>query len=293
MWRQHTHRLTGSERLERWACKGLSSSFSVLGGKDIITDPGQMEWLHTQYSHVWVLGPLGPAFSCKLKYLAFVCDGKTEALVTWRADTCQVEESVHNRLALKWEQTPHLQLNCRSCPGAGKCAPGHDYGDELGTAIALCWCWHVILSQVKLSPAQRSSFILPVVFYLKCVPGLFFRGSFFADQKRINVVVVGGHGLSFELPLFWFCPVVVTNTVTETLQRRKGFVRLHCWITIRHWEESGQELQAGIRKQEPWRDAVFWHSLASSQAHTQLAFLYKVQKHLLGMALPTLDSTLL
>lgn len=55
----------------------------------------------------------------------------------------------------EWQQKPHLQLHCQKHTGAGKQTPGSDYGGELGTAIAFCWCWQVVHSKEELVPSTE------------------------------------------------------------------------------------------------------------------------------------------
>lgn len=78
---------------------------------------------------------------------------------------------------------PRLQLHCQEHTGAGKHILDSDYGGELGTAIAFCWCWQVIHCKDELFLSTKKQHYFSVVFYLKCVPAPFPSGSFLAGQK--------------------------------------------------------------------------------------------------------------
>lgn len=63
------------------------------------------------------------------------------------------------------------------------------------------------------------------------------------------------------------------NTLTKSSLGKNRLV----WIAFRDYSSSlkiGKEFKMGIRRQGPWRKAVFWLILWSSRFHVWLAFLY-------------------
>lgn len=97
---------------------------------------------------------------------------KAEALVTWRDDACQAEESVHRRLAVSGSRSHTCSSTARTAEGLESTHQAVIVGVSWGQSLPSAGAGKSALPRISFSPAQKSSIIPYVVFYLKCVSAI-------------------------------------------------------------------------------------------------------------------------